>query len=149
MKKIVLFFFVSGFVLNLFSQGGNFGLGIIIGEPTGLSAKLWTGESTAFDAAAAWTLSDNYDALNLHADFLKHNFELIKVDKGQLPFYFGLGAKIVLANDPVIGIRVPVGLSYIFADTPLDIFLEIVPTLNLIPSTDFDIDGGIGIRYYF
>jgi hypothetical protein len=32
---------------------------------------------------------------------------------------------------------------------PVEIFLEIVPGLDLIPGTDFDLDGAIGARYYF
>jgi hypothetical protein len=35
-----------------------FGLGVIVGNPTGLSFKVWTGGSSAFDAAAAWSLDD-------------------------------------------------------------------------------------------
>jgi len=148
MKKI-FFVLLSFLALNSFSQSSNFGLGLIIGEPTGLSAKYWTGESTAFDGSLAWSVNGRYDAIHLHADFLKHKFGLISVDKGQLPLYFGLGAKVVMANDPVIGIRIPLGISYIFDGTPLDAFFEIVPVLNLIPSTEFDVDGAIGLRYYF
>jgi hypothetical protein len=33
--------------------------------------------------------------------------------------------------------------------TPLDIFLEIVPILDLAPKVGFDFNGAIGIRYYF
>ncbi|MBN2486419.1 MAG: hypothetical protein JXB34_10640 [Bacteroidales bacterium] len=149
MKKLspILSFFLS---LNAFAQEGKFGLGIIVGEPTGLSAKVWTSQTNAFDAALAWRVNHRYgDALQLHASFLKHSFGLIDVEKGRLPFYFGIGAKVILANDPLVGVRIPLGISYIFADAPLDLFLEIVPVLNLIPSTDFDVDGGIGIRYYF
>jgi hypothetical protein len=79
---------------------------------------------------------------------LVHNFS-IDVDKGQLPFYFGLGAKLLLASDLGLGIRIPVGLAYLFESAPFDIFVEIVPGLDLLPGTDFGIDGAIGARYYF
>jgi len=148
MKKIFFLLF-NLIAMTTFAQDGKIGLGIIVGEPTGISAKIWTGKTTAFDAAAAWTFSENYGSLHLHADFLKHKFGIIDVNKGQLPFYFGLGAKVVMANDPVIGMRIPLGISYIFADGTFDTFLEIVPVLNLIPSTVFDVEGGIGLRYYF
>ena len=36
-----------------FAQGTGVGLGVIVGEPTGVSAKFWTGGNTAFDVAAA------------------------------------------------------------------------------------------------
>src|SRR5262245_41316938 len=49
------------------------GLGIIVGEPTGVSAKIWVGGNTALDAAAAWSFADE-GALHLHGDFLAHAF---------------------------------------------------------------------------
>ena len=149
MKKSFILF-IAFIALNTFGQKNKFGLGIMVGEPTGISAKVWTNNTIAFDAAAALSLSGNHGALLLHADFLKHKYQLVKVEKGNLPFYYGLGAKIVMANDPGIGIRIPLGISYIFnEEIPLDIFLEIVPVLNLIPSTNFNVDGAIGVRYYF
>jgi hypothetical protein len=36
-----------------------------------------------------------------------------------------------------------------FSNAPVDIFVELVPILNLAPSTDFDFNGGIGARYWF
>jgi hypothetical protein len=42
-----------------------------------------------------------------------------------------------------------VGLSYEFDGAPLDVFLEVVPTLDLIPGTAFDLGAGLGLRYYF
>jgi hypothetical protein len=142
-KKFVFILLFSSLIS--FSQTHKIGVGIIVGEPTGLSAKIWTTDKNAFDASLAWY----YDALYLHADFLKHSFGIIDVNKGQLPLYFGIGAKVVMANDPLIGLRIPLGASYIFSDAPLDIFFEVVPVLNIIPSTEFDVDAAAGIRYYF
>lgn len=148
MKKLtfILFLFCT---LSIFSQTDKIGVGIIVGEPTGISIKKWTSRTNAFDAALAWSVYHNYSALHLHADFLKHSFGIIDVNKGSLPLYFGIGAKVVMANNPVVGIRIPLGISYVFGDAPLDAFLELVPILNLIPSTDFEIEGGVGLRYYF
>lgn len=42
------------FYSNASAAGGSFGLGFIAGEPTGFSAKLWLGNSTALDGAVAW-----------------------------------------------------------------------------------------------
>ncbi|MDK2976014.1 MAG: hypothetical protein PWP06_489, partial [Candidatus Marinimicrobia bacterium] len=63
--------------------------------------------------------------------------------------YYGLGAKVKLMDDVQVGIRVPVGLVHELESAPIDIFLEIVPGLNLIPETNFGINGGLGVRYYF
>lgn len=133
---------------NASAQDRGFGLGIILGEPTGLSAKLWTGNSTAIDGAVSWSSGRN-NVLHLHADYLIHNFNLIKVEKGEFPFYYGIGGRVKLTSDPTVGVRIPVGLEYIFASAPVGIFLEIVPVLDLVPNSDFDINAGLGVRYFF
>lgn len=127
---------------------GVFELGIIIGEPTGISAKLWTGEKTAVDGAIAWSLGEGND-MHIHADFLVHDFSLINVSSGQLPLYYGIGGRVRINGDARLGARIPVGLSYLLESLPMDIFLEVVPVLDLVPHTDFDIDLAIGVRYIF
>ena|GEM_PF-4406931 len=64
--------------------GNGVGLGIIVGEPTGVSAKLWLDGNAGVDAAAAWSVY-KYTALHVHADFLWHSLDLLKVSPGQLP----------------------------------------------------------------
>ncbi|MCB2222474.1 MAG: hypothetical protein KQI35_18975 [Bacteroidetes bacterium] len=150
MKKLI----VTGIVLlllcsmNLTAQNKPFGLGIVVGEPTGVSAKYWMSRTTAVDGAVAWSF--NHDgSFYIHADFLKHHFDIIDVTEGQMPLYYGIGAKMVLANDGILGAHVPLGIAYMFETAPLDIFLEIRPGLNLLPATQFDMSGGIGVRFYF
>lgn len=132
--------------LNAQSKGP--GLGIIIGEPTGISFKYWTGSTTAFDAALAWSFVEE-GAFHIHGDYLFHNIRLISVPEGLLPFYYGIGARIKTAKDAKLGVRVPLGLAYLFQNAPIDIFLEIVPILNLTPKTDFNINAALGARYFF
>lgn len=125
----------------------NFGIGIILGEPTGLSAKLYTGGSNAFDFAAAWSFKGDGHLL-LQADYVWHS-PLTRASSGQLFLYYGIGGRVIFQNDPLVGARIPIGLDYQFSTAPIDIFVEIVPILDLIPDTDFDIGGGIGIRFWF
>ena len=129
---------------------GNFGLGVILGEPTGLSGKLWTGGKTAFDGAIAWSTDQNAN-LHLHLDYLIHNYRF-NVDEVNLPFYYGIGGRMKFSendNDDFIGVRVPLGVAYMFDKAPIDLFFEIVPILDLAPDTDFDLNGAIGARYFF
>ena len=148
MKKLLLISIISLFSLGVFAQDSGLGLGLIFGEPTGLSAKMWTSEKTALDAAVAWSFA-GVGWLHVHADFLIHNYDLISVSKGALPVYFGLGAFVSFASDLGLGARVPFGLAYQFEGAPVDIFAEIVPGLSLLPGIDFYIGGGIGVRYFF
>ncbi len=152
MKNYLLFGIVLGLMLIFIkpasAQDKGFGMGIILGEPTGLSAKLWTSGDNAFDFAAAWSLKGD-GALLLQADYVWHFFNLIPVSSGKLPLYVGIGGRVVLADDPQLGVRIPLGIDYLFASAPLDVFAELVPILDLSPATDFGVGGGIGIRYWF
>ncbi len=136
------------------SQQRDFGLGVILGEPTGISWKAWTGGRTALAGAAAWSFG-NRDAFQLHVDYLFHNFRLIRVSKGRLPFYYGIGLRALFheqrdgGDDTVLGVRFPLGLEYLFASPSLGIFAEIVPVLDLVPATEFDLNAAIGFRIYF
>ena len=145
---VILMLIVVFFPCAVLAQDQGLGIGFMIGEPTGISFKKWTGSTTAIDGAVAWSFSGQ-NSLHLHADYLVHRFDLIKVEKGRLPVYFGLGARLKLEDRTTFGVRIPVGVSYIFEEASLDIFFELVPIFDLAPDTDFKIAGGIGIRYYF
>lgn len=147
MKKLFLLFLMGFVTFQVFAQDSGFGLGIIAGEPTGLSAKVWTTDHTALDAALAWSFV-GHGFLRLHSDLLIHR-HLIDVDKGRLPVYFGLGAKLGFASNLEFGIRFPLGMAYHFESAPFEVFLEVVPVFSLIPETAVHLDGGIGVRYYF
>ncbi|MEQ9265690.1 MAG: hypothetical protein RLN81_10745, partial [Balneolaceae bacterium] len=70
--------------------------------------------------------------------------------RGNLALYYGIGARVLLTdNDSVFGARIPLGINYLLADAPIDFFIEIAPIVNVIPDTDADGDGAIGVRFYF
>jgi hypothetical protein len=129
------------------SQGrpGNTELGIILGEPTGISFKSWQSGTSAFDLALAWSFGRN-GAIYLHANYLKHHPQ--NVTRGTFYLYYGLGARTILQDDPRFGARVPLGLQYIIPDSRLTFFFEVSPILDLAPATRFGVGGGVGIRYF-
>ena len=120
-------------------------VGIILGEPTGLSGKQWIGEGASFDLAVAWSFLPE-GALYAHVDYQQH-FDDLDVDAGTLLWFAGIGPRIYIGNEVGIGMRIPVGLVYDIDDVPLEVFLELAPGLNLFPSTVFNFGGGIGVRY--
>lgn len=129
----------------------NVGIGFILGEPTGIDAKFWLADSHALEFAVAWSLSDN-EEFHLQGDYLFHKWDVFDITTGDdFPLYFGIGGRVILIDhvDDVVGIRFPVGLAYIFADYPFDIFGAIVPILDIAPDTDFDLEGAIGARFWF
>ena len=130
------------------AQGTGFGVGITVGEPTGVCGKYWLTGNTAIDGAAAWSFEG--ESFHLHGDYLFYKYNVITVEKGRFPLYYGIGGRISLDKDETkAGVRIPVGLNYIFASDPLDIFMEIVPVLNVAPDTEFSFNAAIGIRFFF
>jgi hypothetical protein len=128
---------------------GDTGLGIIIGEPTGISFKSWLNEKHAFDLALAWTVESN-EALHLHGSYLYHNNNFFNPNRGKMPLYYGIGGRVKTRKDrTTVGVRVPFGFEYLFEGAPLGLFLEVAPILDLTPNTEFDINSGLGIRFYF
>lgn len=131
------------------TNDGSFGLGLILGEPTGVSAKLWLGGRNAFTAAAAWSFA-NETAFHVHGDYLWHFFDRVRIEEGQLPLYVGVGGRIKDRNeDADVGVRFPLGATYLFEDAPLDVFLEVVPILEVAPDSDLRLNAATGVRYYF
>ncbi|MFP4642944.1 MAG: hypothetical protein ACLFM0_01170 [Spirochaetales bacterium] len=131
-----------------------FSLGIIVGRPTGLSAKAWLGEVVAVDAAAAWNFEQN--RYHFHSDYLQHFFDVFDVAPDRAPMYIGVGGNFrVDGREPGdsaqfrSGARVPIGVSFLPDDLPLDAFAEAVPGIRLLPNTEFEFWAGIGARYRF
>lgn len=130
-------------------DAGDMEVGILLGEPTGLSAKLWTTGNTAFDLGVAWSFGDGGN-FHIHADYLFHNFDFFDVDTGSLPIYVGIGGRVRLEDDDSrVGLRVALGLEYIMESNPFCFFFEVAPIVDFLPETEADVNGGIGVRYIF
>ncbi|MBM3308492.1 MAG: hypothetical protein FJY74_09215 [Candidatus Eisenbacteria bacterium] len=150
MWKPPVFAVVATLALTACAFAGDVGLGLIAGEPTGVSVKVWSGSRTAFDGAVGWSL-DESGWIYAHADYLWHRYD-IEIDfPGALPFYVGVGGRVLFRESERsrVGIRVPIGLDYLTADRRFDFFLEIAPVVDLVPETEFSVSGGIGARFYF
>lgn len=164
MKRSILIAAITVLSYTANGQGSGFGLGIMLGEPTGISAKGWIGADRAIDAGLAWGVWHG-SYFHLHADYLFHNMDLISVPKGRMPLYYGPGLRMRSwsggrywrkgewhdydGSHVDIGVRFPVGLAYLFDGAPVDVFVELVPTLDLLPATSLDMDAAIGARYWF
>jgi len=127
-----------------------FEIGAIFGEPTGLSLKYWLSDTMAVDGGLGWSFDDDTD-LQVHSDLLWHTFELFPVSEGALALYFGVGVRAQFRDnrDDVFGIRIPVGVNYLFEQVPVSVFAEVAPVLDVAPDTDGGFMAGIGARYRF
>ncbi|HON11242.1 MAG TPA: hypothetical protein PLE24_10280 [Chitinispirillaceae bacterium] len=120
--------------------------GVILGEPSGLSAKYWFNANNAVSAAAGFSFTDL--TVDISVDYHYHYF-WPNIDQGQLPVFFGLGATLQIADVSFIGARIPVGVEYLFEGPSLSAFVEIVPELSIFPETRWTMAGGIGLRFVF
>jgi len=131
------------------AQHEGFGLGLIVGEPTGISLKQWTGSRTAFAGGIAWSFLDDA-ALHIHGDYLIHTTYHSREWNQRSPFYYGVGVRLKAGDDDTwLGVRAPLGVAFFINDAPVDIFLEVAPLMDLMPETKFRINAAIGARYYF
>jgi hypothetical protein len=135
-------------------QNKRFGIGIIAGEPTGLSLKGYLTSQFAIDAIASWSfVEDSFTLIgDLTYDFFDFNTNLSSFS---LPFYAGAGVKIGFdqggKNDgkTIVGVRIPIGVAMQFVKYPVEVFFEVAPGIEFSPETEFDFTGGIGARFYF
>jgi hypothetical protein len=134
--------------------GGDFGLGGCLGTPTGISGKLWLGTENAvqFSLGGDW---GQFRDIAATADFLVH-FRPINVegDDFALPLYAGGGVKTdvnwsVPGGQLLLGPRIVLGGTVLVPTLPVDLFLEIAPTVYVYDTPGWAMDGQIGARYYF
>jgi len=145
-----------------YAEKGTVGLGIILGEPTGVSAKLYLGgrSNTAIDFAAGSAVVGG--GLQAHSDFLWHPWILTEEEKFVLPAYVGVGLRVLdadrgrTASDFHVGLRLVVGMVFDFKTIPLDGFVEVAGVGDYVFSDDpdikgpgVDLNGGAGARYWF
>ena len=146
--SVLLFLlFQSSIIL---SQNKDLGVGIILGDPSGFSAKFWTSESNAIDLAVGYSFIGPSEGVGIHVDYLYHVDNLIK-SKEVLVVYYGYGLRIRILDDHsnIFGVRGVGGILWYPQDIPIDVFFEVAPSFRLLPNADLDISFGLGSRYYF
>jgi len=138
--------------VNGFCIDKDTGLGIIVGEPTGICGKIWKDNNTAIAGAVAWSFVEK-SYLHLHGDWLHHNWTLLRehvdIETGELPLYYGIGGRIRLEDELRAGVRFVIGIDYIFKQAPFDIFFEIAPIMDVVPEMKINGNSAIGVRYWF
>jgi hypothetical protein len=144
---IILLIILSSFAVH--AGENELGLGVMIGNPTGLNGKYWLKDNTAVDGGFAFSLGKK-TRLSIHSDYLLHkNGAFFFNDVHPLDLYFGIGGRMEFDEDIEVGVRVPVGLAHRFTEQPADMFAEIAPIVDFIGRTGLEIHIAVGARYYF
>jgi hypothetical protein len=138
-----------------------FGLGIMLGAPSGLSGKYFLdGGKTALAMGIGSSYDHRYGdyyGTHAHLDVIWHPVLLAKNPSFSLPLYLGAGVRMHdhdyydrYDDHTHIGLRIPFGIAFDLRKAPLDIFLEFVPTFDFADRHDGSyITGAAGIRYFF
>lgn len=154
MNKSILFVFTLFFIFSFFktdnAQDRGFGIGVIVGEPSGISGKYWLNEFNAVDFGIAYSFVGSNNSTSFHADYLYHIFDAIQSEY-RLPVYYGFGARLRSDENSKVGLgaRGVIGIGLYSEKYPLDFFFEIAPVFQLVPETELNFDIAIGGRYFF
>ncbi|MCB1153211.1 MAG: hypothetical protein H6684_02620 [Deltaproteobacteria bacterium] len=173
MRRAVLPFLAVVIAIALVSpslaqaQNRPFGLGIVVGAPTGLTAKYFVSPQGALDMDLAYDFVD--DRLWFSTDYLFH-FNDVITDSSTVELHPYLGGGGVMAidqgddddddhgrhdhdddddDDFNVGVRFTGGLAFYFPQPHLELFADVSPGMWLIPETDFHIGAVLGLRYFF
>jgi hypothetical protein len=113
-----------------------------------ISAKKFLTKTEAVDVGLAFDFE--HGSFGADVDYLKHEYKLIPVTVGKLPFFYGVGgfAGYNQWDDFFVGARLPFGVSYEFK-APVDVFLRLTPALRLYKSMIGEIQISLGGRYWF
>lgn len=144
---------------------GDLGVGLMIGSPTGVTAKKYIRDQHAVDAA----LGFGYGGTHFHADYLYEKKDVLGENGARLGWFVGIGgqAQVERRRDGYyynrryhrdddrrqylhLGARLPLGLELRFQELPrFEFFAELALGFEIIEYPGPTLDGGIGTRFYF
>lgn len=171
MKRLLSLFslaLITGMILStqpVSAQTEGVGIGASIGvtngtstidrNPIGLNGKLWVSDRQAVSGMTSFFISGTAPTSQsywvLQGDYLFHNFNKLDVGEGLLALYLGAGGQYTVFEDidNQFALRGPLGVNYLLGSAPIDVFVEVAPTLRVTDPTALRFDGAIGFRYFF
>lgn len=137
------------------------GLGVALGDPSGIAVSHRPGDWTLFQGTVGWSLTKG--RLHLSGDYVRNILLLEAAETPALryPVYIGIGGRVLLADQSEVkrnetsadrrsnvGVRFPVGIGLLPDTQAIDAFLEVAPVLRLLPDVGVGWDAAIGFRVY-
>lgn len=160
-----------------YNAKSRFGIGLELGAPSGLSGKYFLGGMVAVQGGIGVVHSWGYDGVHVHAEAVWHPVLLTSTPAVDIPLHVGIGGRFLqhdhgdfrdrcwngrdyyrcMGSDSHLGVRIPVGISFLLRKTPMDFFVELALVADLVQlNNDYDYDhdrgginGAVGGRYYF
>lgn len=141
----ILIFLLACSSVPLQAQPKQFGIGLVLFDPNGLTAKAWLGRGGAVSGAIGWSEEADHE-LQIQAEYLFYDRRVTGDRNLDLDVYVGLGGKIIFRDNDQAWIRVPLGLDFRLKKAPLNFFFEVAPNFNFKIAR---VSGAIGFRYIF
>ena len=151
MKTLILFLALTLSSVAL-AEGPN-GVGIVLGEPTGITFQHKINAERFMDFTFAYDWDD--EEWMLMGDYKVHLPTLFGSGVPVMPYIGGglflhiEGEDKAHKDDVVIGLRIPFGVDWKVPDTSFSLFGEVAPGMEFIPKTDAEIQAGVGGRFFF
>ncbi|MCB9672586.1 MAG: hypothetical protein H6736_12670 [Alphaproteobacteria bacterium] len=141
-------------------DGHPVGLGLVVGQPTGVTGKVYLDRrAQAVDFAVA---STPWAGLYSHVTYLWHPSVIASSGNLDVEWHVGVGGLLwtgdVFPGDPhpwadgddlALGVRAPIGLDFNLADPRFQFFGDAALVAIAVPHVHPGIDASIGARYYF
>lgn len=150
-------------------QGRRLGVGLELGWPTAVTGKLMLRPEQAVRASlgAFSGLVLTEPSWSASVDWLYHPFTIARAPGWTLHTHVGVGGTVVML--PIVGkrttfpaalyhraptslwtgLRAPLGVDLTFAELPVDIVLDVVPTILTFPGFGFGVGGSLGARWWW
>lgn len=153
MRKLLIALAVL--VASASTARADIGLGIFIGEPTGVDVKIGLGPKSGLDVLIGESSFREGRISYGHVTYLLtpavgHGDSLL------IPLRLGIGGAIfgITEDDVGFAVRVPFEVGLRFRRTPIEIYAEISFAIDFFTDdrndkVAFDLGGGLGIRFYF
>jgi hypothetical protein len=123
---------------------GTFNLGPQVGQPAGLTVKVYRAPGTAYSGLFT---TDGADSANLHLHRLRER----PLPDSLVYLYYGpglfLGGKALDQDLPVanLGVSAQAGLNF-YAER-FEVFVHLTPSFRLLPEVRLGLGGSVGLRY--
>jgi hypothetical protein len=150
-------------------QGRRLGVGLELGWPTAVTGKLMLRPEQAIRASvgAFSGLALSEPSASASIDWLYHPFTIATAPGWTLHTHAGVGGALVLL--PIVGkrptlpvafyhraptqvwtgLRAPLGVDLAFKDVPVDIVLDVVPTVLTFPGLGVGVGASLGARWWW
>ncbi|MBL8618256.1 MAG: hypothetical protein JNM72_21765 [Deltaproteobacteria bacterium] len=145
---------------DLAGQPTGVGLGVALGEPSGIALSVRPKPEQAMNAVFGWGFVDG--SLHLGLDYTRsvHTFEADSTPQLRYPVYLGVGASAQLGGaspggaaasggqGAAVGLRVPVGLMLQPTELRVDLAFEVAPRIDVLGGFGLGVEGAVLARYY-